>query len=281
VAGPWGAVLSQCLRREAYTLWQHLFFLQAALPFRMSAALGTEALFFVLEGSVELAVQGAQPAAVALHAPEGCLLRVPGGAGHLARLPGGRSVLVEIDAGPAFLPAFREMAAGQPLAPPAVVPDTLRDLPVILASPVGPGLQLDGRVAAVVQAFAAALASLADEAFLLAAGLRLDPKLLALARRAGATLDASPGKKMTIPALAARCGTNTATLKKVFKQVYGLTVHQRWLANSLDRAMRLVAEGDMGIRAIALDCGFRNASHFVRQFKRRFGATPGSLRKKP
>jgi AraC-like DNA-binding protein len=279
LAGPWGAVVSQSLQRGAYTLSQHLFFLQSASAFRVSAAVDTAALVFVLEGAAELVLQGAQPGPFLLQAPEGCLLNVPAGAGHRAVLPGGRSVWVEIDAGPAFLPVFRQMPEGQPLAPPAWVLDTLRG-PTLLSSPVGPGMQLDGRVAAVVEAFSAALASLADAPLPVSHGPLADKRLLSLARRAAALLDALPGKKMTIPALASRCGTNTATLKKIFKQAYGQTVHQRWLDNSLGRAMELVSAGEMGVRAIALDCGFRNASHFVRQFKRRFGATPGSLRKK-
>ncbi len=75
--------------------------------------------------------------------------------------------------------------------------------------------------------------------------------------------------------LSRQVGMNTAKLKTGFKQVFGTTVFGMLRNERLVRSRRLLLEGRLNITEISQDLGFSDASHFIREFSKHYGVTPG------
>ena len=78
--------------------------------------------------------------------------------------------------------------------------------------------------------------------------------------------------------LAHEFGTNEYKLKKGFKELYGMTVFQFLKNERLRNAHVLVKSSTVPFKRIARQNGFKNATHFSREFKARYGYTPSDLR---
>lgn len=81
----------------------------------------------------------------------------------------------------------------------------------------------------------------------------------------------------TLYELGRRVGINTNKLNRGFRQVYGTTVHALLRRERLARARLLLEEERLSITEISHQLGFSDASHFVREFARQYGTTPGRL----
>ncbi|HTJ11256.1 MAG TPA: AraC family transcriptional regulator [Dinghuibacter sp.] len=84
---------------------------------------------------------------------------------------------------------------------------------------------------------------------------------------------------LSLEELSKRVCLNEFKLKRYFKQVFGLSVFALVQEERLQRAKRLIFEGEKNISAIAYELGYAHPQHFQRAFKQRFGVTPGSLLK--
>ena len=63
---------------------------------------------------------------------------------------------------------------------------------------------------------------------------------------------------------------------RTFKHITGETPHQFALRLRLERASAALARSSsVGIASIAAECGFFDQSHFTREFRKKFGITPG------
>ena len=96
---------------------------------------------------------------------------------------------------------------------------------------------------------------------------------------AEANLDRSIG----VAELAAVAGMSPSWFQSSFRAVVGQPVHAYVTERRLDRARRMLTDLTSSGRArsiaqIAHACGFADASHLGRAFKRRFGTTPGKTR---
>jgi AraC-like DNA-binding protein len=78
--------------------------------------------------------------------------------------------------------------------------------------------------------------------------------------------------------LAHEFGTNEYKLKKGFKELFGMTVFQFIKNERLRNAHVLVKSSNEPFKRIARQNGFKNATHFSREFKARYGYTPSDLR---
>ena len=85
-------------------------------------------------------------------------------------------------------------------------------------------------------------------------------------------------KLPSLSELAAEKHTNISKIKIGFKHMYGTTIHQFHLEKRLLHALNLIQHTQLPIQNIAESCGFTNASHFSRKFKKRFGYRPSDLR---
>ena len=99
-------------------------------------------------------------------------------------------------------------------------------------------------------------------------------------RNIGNHLRHHPEKDITsLKKLALEFGTNEYKLKRGFKEFFGMTVF-RFLKNErLMNAHLSIRNTNEQFKNIAKMNGFRNASHFTKEFRSRYGYTPRQLRK--
>ena len=84
---------------------------------------------------------------------------------------------------------------------------------------------------------------------------------------------------VSIESLAALTHNSLTSFKSRFRHIFGMPPH-RWIVEQrLLRARVLLQSSQMTISEIANGCGFTNVSHFIKLFKRRFGATPRAYRR--
>jgi len=74
------------------------------------------------------------------------------------------------------------------------------------------------------------------------------------------------------------CHRSLSTFKREFRAVYGCSPGRWLLDRRLAHAALLLSSTRQSVTAIALECGFADASHFGRAFKERFGRPPRSYR---
>ena len=82
----------------------------------------------------------------------------------------------------------------------------------------------------------------------------------------------------TLRELAAMVGTNECTLKKVFKQMFSITVFDYLNDLRMNKAARLLADSNNTINNIATELGFSSQSHFTTAFRKRYELTPKEYR---
>ena len=80
-----------------------------------------------------------------------------------------------------------------------------------------------------------------------------------------------------LPELSTRVGTNPTKLKKGFRQVFGTTAYALVRKERVERAKIMLSRGNTNITQIAQTLGFCDASHFIREFSRYYGTTPGKF----
>lgn len=78
--------------------------------------------------------------------------------------------------------------------------------------------------------------------------------------------------------LAADAGVHPVHLASVFRKFQNETVGDYLQKRRVERALELLADKNIPLVEIALQCGFADQSHFTRVFRRRVGMTPGTYR---
>jgi len=86
-------------------------------------------------------------------------------------------------------------------------------------------------------------------------------------------------KNLTLQFLARYVGTNEFTLKRGFKQLWGVTVFGYFRQLKMQRASQMLLGDSQPIAEIADQLGYKNARHFSTAFKKIFGVTPKDYRK--
>ena len=69
------------------------------------------------------------------------------------------------------------------------------------------------------------------------------------------------------------------SLTKAFQQLTKQTIPQFILEKRLATAYELTTQSTLPVMEIAFRCGFNDVSHFIRSYKKRYGKTPGIMRK--
>ncbi|MBD0402625.1 AraC family transcriptional regulator [Flammeovirga sp. EKP202] len=87
-------------------------------------------------------------------------------------------------------------------------------------------------------------------------------------------LKSQVSQPVQIDDLARECGLSASRLRALFKQVFGVTIHQFHQDVRLDLAKTYLQEGERTMSMIAMDLGFSSASHFSANFKKKYGVTP-------
>jgi len=88
-------------------------------------------------------------------------------------------------------------------------------------------------------------------------------------------------EKISVKEMAREVGLSESHFSRTFKHVTGETPHQFALRLRLERASAALARSSAaGIASIAAECGFFDQSHFTREFRKKFGITPGEAVRK-
>ena len=82
----------------------------------------------------------------------------------------------------------------------------------------------------------------------------------------------------TVGVIAEDIGISTSQLSRLFKQHAKQSPVSFWINLRLDHARWRLLNSKMSLTQIAYECGFADAAHFSRQFKRRFTQSPKSFK---
>lgn len=91
-------------------------------------------------------------------------------------------------------------------------------------------------------------------------------------------VDINLARPLSLHELAATVGTNECTLKRAFKEEFGLTVFGYIYSVRMRRAAHMLAETTLALADIALSLGYDHLSHFSTAFRRFYGVPPSQFR---
>ncbi|RCK68710.1 helix-turn-helix domain-containing protein [Desertihabitans brevis] len=97
-------------------------------------------------------------------------------------------------------------------------------------------------------------------------------------RRAVEVLHASLAQPVSLATLAEQVGLSRYHLLRLFRRHTGRTPHEYLLALRLEQARRLLRETGLPVGQVAVRCGFVDASHFSKTFRRAVGVAPSAYR---
>lgn len=90
----------------------------------------------------------------------------------------------------------------------------------------------------------------------------------------------NPQKNWRIIDLASEVMISPAYFQVLYKKAFGITCLTDVINTKLTAAKEYLLSTDMSIAAIAEELGYNEVYHFIRQFKKYIGLTPGAFRKK-
>ncbi len=85
---------------------------------------------------------------------------------------------------------------------------------------------------------------------------------------------------LTLEALAKKCFYNPSYFSRLFKNKFNVSLVEYVSNKRVEKALQLLTETNMSIKAISSACGFSNRSVFYRAFSKITGKTPTEYRKK-
>lgn len=86
-------------------------------------------------------------------------------------------------------------------------------------------------------------------------------------------------RHFTIRQLARKCGMNTTSFKTAFKKAFGMAPFEYLVEIRMQHAVTLLQKRDLSIQRVADASGYKSFGSFIKAFKRRFGVTPGQIKK--
>lgn len=92
-------------------------------------------------------------------------------------------------------------------------------------------------------------------------------------------IDENFQRGLTVKQISSVAGMNRNSLFYGFKKKYGVSVSEYVQNLKLERAKHLIQHSDKHLIEIAEDVGFKHQTSFITAFKKRFGTTPGKLRR--
>ncbi|WP_458315739.1 helix-turn-helix domain-containing protein [Mycolicibacterium brisbanense] len=87
-------------------------------------------------------------------------------------------------------------------------------------------------------------------------------------------INANLAEPLTVTTLAAQVNLSTSAFSCVFRDKTGRSPYQFVKELRLDRARDLLLEGRLAVGDVSRAVGYTSASHFIKEFRGRFGATP-------
>ena len=84
----------------------------------------------------------------------------------------------------------------------------------------------------------------------------------------------------SIDNIAKQVALSPSTLKRHFKLMFQKSIYEYYLDQKMELAMRMLQEKPLSVNEVAATMGYEKSSNFIEMFKKHFGISPGSLRKK-
>ena len=88
-----------------------------------------------------------------------------------------------------------------------------------------------------------------------------------------------PFEKWTVEAIASRLSLSPSRFHAIYKSMFGTTPMDDVIKARLRTAKNILRNTKEPIKEVAYQCGYESESHFIRQFKRFEGVSPGKYRK--
>jgi AraC-like DNA-binding protein len=82
-----------------------------------------------------------------------------------------------------------------------------------------------------------------------------------------------------VKAIASHFHMSISAFKKKFRKLFNNSIHRYILEQKYAHARQLLEQGSISIYGVALQSGFSDPSHFIKQFRKRYGITPLRYRK--
>ena len=86
-------------------------------------------------------------------------------------------------------------------------------------------------------------------------------------------------QRIHVPDVASAVALNRRSLERRFREHSDRSIAEEITRMRLERAKRHISETSAPLKAIAVDCGFRNSDHLCKVFKRSLGQTPLAFKK--
>jgi AraC family transcriptional regulator len=90
-------------------------------------------------------------------------------------------------------------------------------------------------------------------------------------------IDGNLGRSLSLADLAAVAGISVSHLKTLFRNEFGVPLHQFVIRRRVERARGLLMSGDMAIGEVAAEVGFADQSHLSRHMRKLLGRTPAAI----
>ena len=86
-------------------------------------------------------------------------------------------------------------------------------------------------------------------------------------------------RRLTLPVLAAALASSPRQLQRAYEQFGDMTFHEDLLARRMAAAAQLLSDQPaLAVRDVARLVGYRQAPHFAKAFRRRYGLNPAHFR---
>jgi AraC-like DNA-binding protein len=85
-------------------------------------------------------------------------------------------------------------------------------------------------------------------------------------------------RPLNVSALAGIAGTSRAHFSRMFTQIEGIPPSEFVMRERMQRAARLLVNGQLSVKAIASACSFSDPNYFAKVFKRTFAISPSEFR---
>jgi AraC-like DNA-binding protein len=108
----------------------------------------------------------------------------------------------------------------------------------------------------------------------------IDPKDMKALERIREKIQFSPANDYEAPKVAETLSMSVSKLNRLFREVYGTSLHAYVQDMRLGYAAELLLSGKENVTEAAVKSGYNHMSHFTKSFKKKFGMTPSAFRER-
>ena len=104
--------------------------------------------------------------------------------------------------------------------------------------------------------------------------VKLDKRDAELIERLRANIQLRPAEDYNVEKIAGELGVSKSKLVRLFRSMYGTSIHSYVQEQRLEYAASLFNTGYRNVTEVATLAGYNNLSHFAKEFTKRYGITP-------